>query len=75
MFRGVFTGRWNPLPIGNKPHRIESYPAKDRMWEYLFFADFLGHIEQPEIAQCLEEIKGKTTFFKFLGSYPRGGQS
>ena len=55
--------------------RIESYPAKERMWEYLFFVDFLGHIEQPEIAQCLEELKGQTTFFKFLGSYPRGGQS
>jgi chorismate mutase/prephenate dehydratase len=55
--------------------RIESYPAKDRMWEYLFFADFLGHVEQMEIAQCLEELKGQTTFFKFLGSYPRGGQS
>ena len=52
--------------------RIESFPMRDRMWEYLFFADFAGHVEEEKTRQCLHELESKTAFLKILGSYPRG---
>jgi prephenate dehydratase len=55
--------------------KIESYPVKERLWEYLFFIDFAGHIEDKEIQKCMEDLKRKTTFVKILGSYPRGEET
>ena len=52
--------------------RIESYPLRDRMWEYLFFVDLAGHDEDEKIADCIKEMEKRTTFIKVLGSYPRG---
>ena len=52
--------------------RIESFPMRDRMWEYLFFADFAGHVEEEKTRQCLHELESRTAFLKILGSYPRG---
>jgi prephenate dehydratase len=42
------------------------------MWEYLFFADFTGHREDEPVRTCLQDLAGRTTFIKILGSYPRG---
>jgi chorismate mutase/prephenate dehydratase len=52
--------------------RIESYPMRERNWEYLFFLDFEGHANRREIADCLRQMEKVTTFIKILGSYPRG---
>ncbi len=52
--------------------RIESHPLRDRMWEYLFFADFAGHREDEQVGRCLQDMEGRTTLLKILGSYPRG---
>lgn len=52
--------------------RIESYPMRERNWEYLFFLDFEGHAERREIKDCLRQMEKVTTFIKILGSYPRG---
>jgi len=52
--------------------RIASYPIRDRLWEYLFFVDFLGYDAEEPYRNCLEEMKGKTSFVKCLGSYPLG---
>jgi len=54
--------------------RIESYPIRDRVWEYLFFVDFGGHIEEPKVRNCLRKVEEKTVFLKALGSYPRGDE-
>ena len=54
--------------------RIESYPMKDRMWEYLFFIDFAGHTEEEKTKNCLSDMGRVTTFIKVLGSYPRGDE-
>ncbi|MGA2526442.1 MAG: prephenate dehydratase [Smithellaceae bacterium] len=51
--------------------KIESHPVKERLWEYLFFVDMLGHIKDKPIKSCLQELKEKTTFLKILGSYPK----
>ncbi|HPK53227.1 MAG TPA: prephenate dehydratase [Smithellaceae bacterium] len=51
--------------------KIESHPVKERLWEYFFFVDIVGHIAEMEVEICLNELKKKTTFLKILGSYPR----
>lgn len=55
--------------------RIASYPIRDRLWEYLFFVDFLGHHAIEPIKTCLEEAKERTSFIKNLGSYPVGEEA
>lgn len=54
--------------------RIESRPLKDRPWEYVFFADFLGHNQDKVVAEALELVKPETEMFKVLGSYPMAEQ-
>jgi len=36
-----------------------------------FFVDIVGHATDKHVISCLEELKGKTTFLKILGSYPK----
>lgn len=52
--------------------RIESCPMRDRMWEYLFFVDFVGHVDEEKTRECLQELEKQTAILKVLGSYPRG---
>ena len=49
---------------------IQSRPSKKRPWEYIFFIDFQGHIEDKPIQTAIEKIKTSCLFFKVLGSYP-----
>lgn len=51
--------------------KIESRPSKKEAWEYVFFADIEGHIEEDRIKSTLEELRKNTPVFKILGSYPR----
>jgi chorismate mutase/prephenate dehydratase len=51
--------------------KIESHPVKDKLWEYSFFVDMIGHITDRHVKGCLQELKKKTTFLKILGSYPK----
>ncbi|MDY3330346.1 MAG: prephenate dehydratase [Pelistega sp.] len=50
--------------------RFESRPARTGQWEYYFYVDILGHQQDSHVAQALEELKGQSSFFKILGSYP-----
>jgi len=51
--------------------KIESRPMKSKAWEYIFFLDMVGHIEDPQIAEAIEELRGYCQFLKVLGSYPK----
>lgn len=51
--------------------KIESRPAMQKEWEYLFFVDLRGHFQDPVLAGALEAIRPKTLWLKILGSYPR----
>lgn len=51
--------------------KIESHPIRERLWEYLFFVDIVGHAADKEVKNCLEKLQKKTTFLKILGSYPK----
>lgn len=50
--------------------RISSRPTKSVLGEYLFFIDFLGHKDDPEVKMALNDIQARSSFFKWLGSYP-----
>jgi len=53
--------------------RIESRPSKKKAWEYVFFVDFTGHKDEPNVKKALDKIKNSTIFLKILGSYPKEG--
>ena len=48
--------------------RIESRPARARLWEYMFFIDVEGHQKEARVAAALAELKAP--YLKILGSYP-----
>jgi chorismate mutase/prephenate dehydratase len=52
--------------------RIESYPLRDRIGEYLFLVDIVGHRDDKKTKKCLMAVERMATRFKILGSYPRG---
>jgi len=54
--------------------RIESRPSRRRKWDYVFFIDFEGHVEDKHIAKALAALKKRASLFRVLGSYPRAVQ-
>ena len=51
--------------------KIESRPTKKKVWQYIFFIDFEGHISDKKVVDTLENIKEHCIFLKVLGSYPK----
>lgn len=51
--------------------RIESRPSRQGIWEYVYFIDIEGHIQDPTVAKAMEALQTHASFVKFLGSYPR----
>ena len=51
--------------------KIESRPSKKKAWDYYFFIDMEGHIEDSPIKKTLEAIEDRVRFLKVLGSYPQ----
>ncbi|MDY0268376.1 prephenate dehydratase [Trichloromonas sp.] len=51
--------------------KIESRPMKKKAWEYIFFLDLEGHIDDEPIRAAVNELKDYCQFLKVLGSYPR----
>jgi prephenate dehydratase len=49
--------------------KVESRPMKSRPWEYYFFVDFEGDLEDPKCAEALRELQSCTSEIKVLGSY------
>ena len=52
-------------------NKIESRPAPRKKWEYVFFIDIDGHLEDVAVASAVSELKSQAALFKILGSYPR----
>ncbi len=52
--------------------KLESRPIHDRPWEYLFYADVEVDASDERHHHLLEELRSKTEFFKYLGSYQKG---
>jgi len=50
--------------------KIESRPSRRKAWEYIFFVDMEGHIEDIRIKKAIDEVKKECLYLKVLGSYP-----
>ena len=55
--------------------KIESRPIKGKHWQYVFFLDMMGHIEEEHIRRGCDRIKDLCSYFDWLGSYPSGGET
>lgn len=62
--------------------RIQSRPAPKTLsenrtsgwqknWEYLFFIDIEGHIQDKKVKAVIEKLQKEVPFFKIIGSYPQ----
>lgn len=51
--------------------KIESRPARHTPWEYVFYLEFEGHQDEPQVAEALAELQAHTVFCKVLGSFAR----
>jgi len=50
--------------------RIESWPSRKRVWDYVFFLDLDGHVSDPTVAKAVEALHATCDHVKVLGSYP-----
>ena len=50
--------------------RVETRPSRTSKWSYVFFIDFTGHQEDPNIAATLTEVRDRVADLRVLGSYP-----
>jgi chorismate mutase/prephenate dehydratase len=51
--------------------KIESRPSRVSKWDYVFFVDVEGHVEDENVAAALKELASEASLLKVLGSYPR----
>ncbi len=51
--------------------KLESRPRRDKPWEYLFYVDCEGHVQDPALREAVAELKKATTYLKILGSFPK----
>lgn len=49
---------------------IVSRPTKQEAWQYMFFLECRGHIEDENLREAMDDIKNSSLYLKILGSYP-----
>jgi prephenate dehydratase len=52
--------------------KIESRPLRGKPYEYLFYLDFLGHVDHPHSRNALHHLEEVADFLRVLGCYPKG---
>ena len=52
-------------------NRLDARPSGRKVWDYVFFLDMEGHIEDEKVARAIESLRKDSMFLKVLGSYPR----
>ncbi|MDD2886048.1 MAG: prephenate dehydratase [Dechloromonas sp.] len=50
--------------------RLESRPARNALWEYVFYVDLEGHRDEPMLKAALETLAANAAYLKILGAYP-----
>ena len=50
--------------------KIESRPSKRKAWEYFFFIDCDGHVQDRKVSKAIALLERESSFVKVLGSYP-----
>lgn len=53
---------------------IEKRPSKKVNWEYYFFIDAQGHVDDPAMTQAIEAARAHCLQLTVLGSYPRAAE-
>lgn len=49
--------------------KIESRPIQDKTWEYRFFVDVTGNINDVSVMNAILGVKSEATYLKILGNY------
>lgn len=52
--------------------RIDTRPSRTDTWAYVFFIEFEGHQQDPNIRAILNRLEEDSRVMKILGSYPKG---
>jgi prephenate dehydratase len=52
--------------------KIESRPLRGKPFEYLFYLDFLGRVDAPNVRNALNHLREVADFLRVLGCYPKG---
>lgn len=52
--------------------KIESRPLRGKPWEYIFYLDFAGNLQQEGPQNAIRHLGEITNLLKTLGSYPSG---
>jgi len=50
--------------------KIESRPSQRKAWEYVFFVDVEGNIDDDKVRAAVDEIRPSCVLLKVLGSFP-----
>jgi chorismate mutase/prephenate dehydratase len=68
---GALYGVLEPLARrGISMNRIESRPAHGHLWQYAFFIDVAGHMDESPLKDALAEVGEHSGEVRVLGSYP-----
>ena len=51
--------------------KIESRPSRNQAWEYYFFVDLDGHVNDKPLIKVIENLKKECITLTILGSYPK----
>ncbi|MDV0441965.1 prephenate dehydratase [Methanorbis furvi] len=51
--------------------KIQSRPKPGTPWEYVFFLDLAGNLEQANVLIALGKVREQSSWFKLLGNYPQ----
>ncbi|MFA6807695.1 MAG: prephenate dehydratase [Eubacteriales bacterium] len=51
--------------------KIESRPIAEKSWEYFFFIDFEGSLNDNNVVNAIEKIQENCNYFQLLGNYER----
>lgn len=52
--------------------KIESRPLRGKPWEYLFYVDLIGRVDEPRLKNALGHLAELADFLRVLGCYPQG---
>ena len=49
--------------------KIESRPLEGKAWEYFFYIDFSGNVDEESTRSILADIEKESSYFRLLGNY------